>query len=123
MHGEAIFIYLVDAPSLQDTLPACGLCGLSKETLSAMQAMTEFHYLLLGASYLQVYNRISGQGVQELALAGPADLQLSPQSGRCTMLLRDAEAAQTFLVAGKRLMCLTRQPVAARCLKAFPCFK
>lgn len=71
-----------------------------------MQAMTEFHYLLLGASYLQVYNRISGRCIQELGIAGPAGMQLSPQSGRCTMLLRDAEAAQTFLVAGKQLMTL-----------------
>ena len=74
-----------------------------------MQAMTEFHYLLLGASHLQVYNRISGRCVQELAVGGPAGMQLTSQGGRSIMLLRDAEAAQIFLVAGKQLMHLTRQ--------------
>ena len=115
-------IHLVGVPLLCRTLLACGLCGPSNRGLSVMQAMTEFHYILLGASILQVYNRISGRCVQELAIAGPAGMQPSPGSGRCTMLLRDAEAAQTFLVAGERLMSLAIQsvraiisPLAARC--------
>ena len=65
-----------------------------------MQAMTEFHYLLLGPNCLHIYNRISGQLVQEVAISGPGGVLPAAQEAS-SMLLRDAEAAQAYLVAGK----------------------
>ena len=68
--------------------------------LCAVQAMTEFHYLLLGERCLCIYNRISGQLVQEVAISGPGGVLTSGQ-GASSMLLRDAEAAQAYLIAGE----------------------
>ena len=65
-----------------------------------MQAMTEFHYLLLGQKSLHIYSRISGQLGQEVAISGPGGV-LPAAQGASSMLLRDAEAAQVYLVAGE----------------------
>ncbi len=68
--------------------------------LCAVQAMTEFHDLLLDEKCLCIYNHISGQLVQEVAISGPGGVLPSGQ-GACSMLLRDAEAAQAYLIAGE----------------------
>lgn len=70
--------------------------------------MTEFHYIMLDPRTLRIYNRISGQPVQELAMSGP-DGVLPSSQGTFSMLLRDAEAAQTYLMAGETLVPKTRQ--------------
>ena len=70
--------------------------------------MTEFHYLLLDPRTLRIYNRISGQPVQELAISGPGCV-LPSSHGTFSMLLRDAEATQTYLMAGETLVPKTRQ--------------
>ncbi len=68
--------------------------------ICATQAMTEFHYLLLGQNSLHIYSRISGQLVQQVAISGPGGV-LPAAQGASSMLLRDAEAAQVYLVAGE----------------------
>ncbi len=82
-----------------------------------LQAMTEFHYLLLDPRTLRIYNRISGQAVQELAISGAGGVLPSPQ-GTFSMLLRDAEAAQTYLMAGDTSLPTTIRGQGGGSLKA-----
>ena len=86
-----------------------------EELLCVAQAMTEFHYLLLDQSSLRIYNRISGQLVQEIAISGPGGMLPSAQ-GASSVLLRDAEAAQVYVVVGECQVHATARIHSFRCM-------
>ncbi|BDA49156.1 Vacuolar protein sorting-associated protein 18 homolog [Coccomyxa sp. Obi] len=78
--------------------------GLSLDTITGNEvlsmAMTQFHVLLLTARSLQVVSRISGQTVQDIPLSSSIP-NLPP--GCFLSLIRDAETASLFLMAGEGL--------------------
>lgn len=66
-----------------------------------VQAMTQFHVLLLTARNLQVVSRISGQTVQDIPLSSSVP---TLPAGAFLGLIRDEETGSIFLMAGGQLV-------------------
>lgn len=65
-----------------------------------MQALTQFHVLLLSAGRLLLVSRISGQVVQEVPLSSLGS-GVAPHSTALLALLRDRETSTIYLSAGE----------------------